>query len=47
MRQNVQFPEKRVICTEGDPANEFYFIRKGAVSAELMVQNAASGACRP
>jgi CRP/FNR family cyclic AMP-dependent transcriptional regulator len=25
--------------TEGHPANEFYFIRKGLVSVELMVQN--------
>jgi len=25
--------------TEGDPADEFYFIRKGAVSVALMVQD--------
>jgi CRP/FNR family transcriptional regulator, cyclic AMP receptor protein len=37
--KNVAFPEKHVMFTEGDPANEFYFIRKGLVSVELMVQN--------
>ena len=37
--KNVQFPEKHVMFTEGDPADGFYFIRKGAVSVELMVQN--------
>jgi hypothetical protein len=37
--KNVQCPEKHVMFTAGDPANEFYFIRKGLVSVELMVQN--------
>jgi CRP/FNR family transcriptional regulator, cyclic AMP receptor protein len=32
--------------TEGDPANEFYFIRKGLVSVELMVQNSGPTAVR-
>ena len=32
-------PRKTRMFTEGDPANEFYFIRKGLVSVELMVQN--------
>jgi CRP/FNR family transcriptional regulator, cyclic AMP receptor protein len=35
--KNVQFPERHVIFREGDPANEFYFIREGLVSVELLV----------
>src|SRR5208282_5195467 len=37
--KNVQFPERHVIFHEGDPANEFYFIREGLVSVELVVPN--------
>jgi CRP/FNR family transcriptional regulator, cyclic AMP receptor protein len=35
--KNVQFPEKHFIFLEGDPANEFYFIRSGAVSIEMVI----------
>jgi CRP-like cAMP-binding protein len=34
---NVQFPEGHMIFREGDPASEFYFIREGLVSVELLV----------
>jgi hypothetical protein len=37
--KNVRCPEKHAMFTEGDPAREFYFIRKGLVSVALMVQN--------
>jgi CRP/FNR family transcriptional regulator, cyclic AMP receptor protein len=37
--KNVQFPENHVMFLEGDAANEFYFIRKGLVSVELMIRN--------
>jgi CRP/FNR family cyclic AMP-dependent transcriptional regulator len=35
--KNVQFPEGQVLLREGDPANEFYVIRKGLVSVEILV----------
>jgi len=35
--KNVEFPEGHFIVLEGDSANEFYFIRKGAVSIELNI----------
>jgi CRP/FNR family transcriptional regulator, cyclic AMP receptor protein len=35
--KNVAFPERYTIFNEGDPANEFYFIREGLVSVELLV----------
>jgi CRP-like cAMP-binding protein len=37
--KNVRFPEGHTIFLEGDPANEFYVIREGLVSVELMVPN--------
>jgi CRP/FNR family cyclic AMP-dependent transcriptional regulator len=37
--KNAHFPEGQVLLKEGDPANEFYFIRKGLVSVEIMVPN--------
>lgn len=37
--KNVQFPERFTIFHEGDPANEFYFIREGLVAVELMIPN--------
>jgi CRP-like cAMP-binding protein len=35
--KNVHFPEKHFIFLEGDAANEFYFIRSGEVSIELVI----------
>jgi len=35
--KNVAFPELFTIFQEGDSANEFYFIREGLVSVELIV----------
>lgn len=35
--KNVRFAEGEVIFREGDPANEFYFVREGLVAVELMV----------
>jgi len=35
--KNVAFPERFTIFHEGDPANEFYFVREGLVSVELLV----------
>jgi len=35
--RNVEFPEGHFIVLEGDAANEFYFIRKGSVSVELVI----------
>src|SRR5271165_3910835 len=35
--KNVAFPERLTIFHEGDPANEFYFVREGLVSVELLV----------
>jgi CRP/FNR family cyclic AMP-dependent transcriptional regulator len=35
--KNVAFPERFTIFHEGDPANEFYFIREGLVSVDLLV----------
>jgi CRP-like cAMP-binding protein len=40
--KNVQFPEKHFIFLEGDPANEFYFIRSGAVSIEMVIPRLGS-----
>jgi CRP/FNR family cyclic AMP-dependent transcriptional regulator len=37
--KNAQFPAGHVLLQEGDPANEFYFIRKGLVSVELIIPN--------
>src|SRR5208282_2300435 len=37
--KNVQFPEHHSIFREGDPANEFYFIREGLVAVELQIPN--------
>jgi CRP/FNR family transcriptional regulator, cyclic AMP receptor protein len=37
--KNVQFRDKHFIFLEGDPANEFYFIREGLVSVELVIPN--------
>lgn len=37
--KNVHFPEGQLLLQEGDPANEFYFIRKGLVSIELIIPN--------
>ncbi|MGB7435884.1 MAG: cyclic nucleotide-binding domain-containing protein [Candidatus Acidiferrum sp.] len=35
--KNVAFPELHTVFQEGDPANEFFFIREGLVSVELVV----------
>ncbi len=35
--RNVEFPAGHFIVLEGDAANEFYFIRKGSVSIELVI----------
>jgi len=35
--KNVAFPELHTIFHEGDPANEFYFIREGLVAVELVI----------
>lgn len=35
--KNVQFPERHIIFREGDPANEFYFLREGLVAIELLI----------
>ncbi len=35
--KNVRFEEGEVIFREGDPADQFFFIRKGLVAVELMV----------
>lgn len=35
--KNVQFPQHHSIFHEGDPANEFYFIREGLVAVELLI----------
>jgi len=45
--KNVQFPEKHVMFTEGDPADEFYFIRKARFPLSSWCKTAAPGACRP
>lgn len=37
--KNVAFPELHTIFKEGDPANEFYFVREGLVAVELIVPN--------
>ncbi len=37
--KNAQFSEGQVLLQEGDPANEFYFIRRGLVSVEIVVPN--------
>jgi len=35
--KNVQFVEGQIIFREGDSANEFYFLREGLVSVELLI----------
>jgi CRP/FNR family transcriptional regulator, cyclic AMP receptor protein len=35
--KNVRFAEGEVIFREGDPADQFYFVREGLVAVELMV----------
>jgi CRP-like cAMP-binding protein len=40
--KNVRFEEGHVIFREGDPADEFYFIREGLVAVELMVPHRGS-----
>ena len=35
--RDVQFPKLHYIFREGDPANEFYVIRDGLVSVELLI----------
>jgi len=35
--KNVQFAEGQIIFHEGDPANEFYFIREGLVAVDLLI----------
>jgi len=35
--KNVNFPENHLIFREGDPADEFYFIRQGLVAVELHI----------
>jgi len=37
--KNVQFAEGQIIFREGDSANEFYFLREGLVSVELLIPN--------
>lgn len=37
--KNVTFPEWHTIFHEGDQANEFYVVREGLVSVELLVPN--------
>ena len=40
--KNVQYPERHLIFREGAPADEFYFIRDGLVSVELLIPNRGS-----
>lgn len=35
--KNVRFDEGEVVFHEGDPADQFYFIREGLVAVELMI----------
>lgn len=35
--KNVRFPAGAVVFREGDPADQFYFVREGLVAVELMV----------
>jgi CRP/FNR family cyclic AMP-dependent transcriptional regulator len=35
--KNVRFDEGEIVFHEGDPADQFYFIREGLVAVELMV----------
>ena len=35
--KNVRFDEGEIIFREGDPADQFYFIREGLVAVELMI----------
>lgn len=37
--KNVHFVEGQVIFREGDPANEFYFLREGLMAVELQIPN--------
>ena len=34
--KNVKFNEGKVVCREGDPANQFFLIREGQVAIEVM-----------
>jgi CRP/FNR family transcriptional regulator, cyclic AMP receptor protein len=35
--KNVRFDEGEILFHEGDPADQFYFIREGLVAVELMI----------
>ena len=35
--RNVRYDEGQVIFREGDPADQFYFVREGLVAVELMI----------
>jgi CRP/FNR family transcriptional regulator, cyclic AMP receptor protein len=35
--KNVRYDEGQVIFREGDPADQFYFVREGLVAVELMI----------
>ena len=35
--KNVRFDEGEIVFHEGDPAEQFYFIREGLVAVELMI----------
>ena len=35
--KNVRFQEGEIIFREGDPADQFYFVREGLVAVELMI----------
>ena len=35
--KNVRFDEGEIVFHEGDPADQFYFIREGLVAVELMI----------
>jgi len=37
--KNVRFEEGEIVFHEGDPADQFYFIREGLVAVELMIPN--------
>jgi CRP-like cAMP-binding protein len=37
--KNVRFNEGEIVFREGDPADQFYFIREGLVAVELMIPN--------
>ena len=35
--KNVRFDDGKLVCREGDPANQFFLIREGQVAIEVMV----------